>query len=68
MLGVNEGLYHLEDSNGQITKKHFSPVSFLVKSNKDVLWLHHFRLGHPSFSVLQFMVSYLFKGLVIRHF
>ena len=65
---VKEGLYHLEDSSGQITKKHFSPISLLVKSNKDVLWLHHFHLGHPSFSVLQFMFPSLFKGLDIMDF
>jgi len=65
---VKEGLYYHEDSNGQITKKHFSRISFLVKSNKDVLWLHHFRLGYPSFSVLQFMFPSLFKGLDIRNF
>lgn len=48
-------------------KKNLSS-SFLSSSNKDAIWLHHFRLGHPSFAVLQIMFPSLFKGLNIRTF
>ena len=44
------GLYHLE-----------TPGS----SNRDVIWLHHFHLGHPPFRVLNIMFPSLFKGLDI---
>ena len=41
---------------------------FLSSSNKSVIWLHHYRLGHPSFAVLIVMFPSLFKGLDIRTF
>ena len=43
-------------------------VSFLSHSNKDIIWLHHLRLGHPSFRVLKVMFPSLFKGLDIADF
>ena len=64
-----EGLYYLEDLGGQANKRRVSPVSFLVKSNKDKLWLHHFHLGYPSFRVLKLLFPSLFKkGLDVRDF
>ena len=62
---VKEGLYYLKEFS---ELKYVPPMSFLAKSNKDVLWLHHFRLGHPSFVVLQSMYPSLFKGLDSREF
>ena len=63
-----DGLYSLETSpTPSMIKKNLSS-SFLCSSNKDAIWLHHFRLGHPSFAVLQIMFPSLFKGLNIRTF
>ena len=47
------GLYYLETPNAskRVTKNF--PLSLLKSSNKDAIWLHHFRLGHPSFGVLK---------------
>ena len=56
-----DGLYYLEDLIGQTDKRSVSPISFLVKSNKDRLWLHHFHLGHLSFRVLKLLFPLLFK-------
>ena len=43
-------------------------LSFLSSSNKDTIWLHHLRLGHPSFRVLKVMFPYLFQGSDISEF
>ena len=51
------GLYHLELS--QKASNNLS-LSFLSSSNKDIIWLYHLRLGHPSFRVLKVMFPYLF--------
>lgn len=59
------GLYHLE---AQDYKKKILPSSFLSSSNKDVVWLHQLRLGHPSFNVLKFMFPQLFQGLDVTEF
>ena len=53
------GLYHLKLS--QKTSNNLS-LPFLSSSNKDTIWLHHLRLGHPSFRVLKVMFPYLFQG------
>ena len=59
------GLYHLEIS--QKTTSNL-PVSLLSSSNKDAIWLHHYRLGHPSFRVLKIMFPQLFIGSDISEF
>lgn len=59
---VEDDLYHLEDYSGK-----FSRASFLVKPNKDPIWLHHLRLGHPSFRILQFIFPSLFKRFDVRN-
>ena len=59
------GLYHLEISKKISSNLH---VSLLSSSNKDVIWLHHYRLGHPSFKVLQILFPQLFIGLDTSEF
>ena len=59
------GLYHLELS--QKTSNNLS-LSFLNSSNKDIIWLYHLHLGHPSFRVLKVMFPYLFQGPDISEF
>ncbi|XP_027189474.1 uncharacterized protein [Cicer arietinum] len=54
------GLYHIKAED---YKKKNIPSSFLSSSNKDVVWLHHRRSGHPSFNVLKLMFPQLFQGL-----
>jgi len=63
-----DGLYYLEISTTPSMIKTNLSSSFLSSSNKDVIWLHHFRLGHPSFAVLKIMFPSLFKGLDIETF
>ena len=70
MIGLakeQNGLYHLDESNGQnSTLKHsVSLLSESILSNKNKIWLHHLRLGHPSFSVLRILFPSLFKGIDI---
>ena len=43
-----------------------SSVSFFSSSNKDVIWLHHRRLGHLTFPALQIMYPSLFMGLDVQ--
>ena len=48
-------LYYLNTSSGNVGNGNQLPLSFLSKSfssNKEQIWLYHFRLGHPSFNVL----------------
>ena len=59
------GLYHLESS--QKTSNNLS-LSFLSSLNKDIIWLYHLRLGHPSFRVLKVKFPHLFQGLDIYEF
>ncbi|RDX95419.1 hypothetical protein CR513_22065, partial [Mucuna pruriens] len=49
------------------SKKNLS-FSFLSYSNKDVVWLHHLHLGHPSFNILKLMFPQLFQGLDVSKF
>ena len=67
MLGKEMDFTILKTLVDRLIKIRVSPVSFLVKSNKDRLWLRHFRVGHPSFRVLKLMFHSLFKGLDIRN-
>ena len=62
------GLYYLETP---LTAKRITNTlssSFLSTSNKEAIWLHHFRFSHPSFQVLSIMFPSLFKGLNIKDF
>lgn len=64
-----DGLYHLNTSSGKTPiHNHVSFLSDSLSSNKIQIWLHHFRLGHPSFHVLKHMFPHLFKGINISHF
>ena len=59
------GLYHLETPGSSNKVMNNLSLSFLSSSNGDVIWLHHFHLGHPPFRVLNIMFPSLFKGLDI---
>ncbi|RDX72977.1 hypothetical protein CR513_47468, partial [Mucuna pruriens] len=59
------GLYHLE---AQKFKKKNLSFSLLSSSNKDVVWLHHLHLGHPSFHIPKLMFPQLFQGLDVSKF
>ena len=67
------GLYHLDLealSQSSINKGRL-PHSFLSElslSNKEKIWLHHHRLGHPSFRVIQVLFLPLFKSLEVENF
>ena len=66
-----DGLYYLEaPSQYNITKSKSSHsfVSEVFSFNKEKVWLHHRRLGHPSFRVIKIMFPSLFKGLDVEHF
>ena len=43
-------------------------MSELSLSNKEKIWLHHHRLGHPSFRVIQVLFPSLFKSLDVENF
>ena len=67
MIGVTKernGLYYLETTSK-------SSVSFLSEHhllNKEKIWLHHRRLGHPSFRTLKFLFPSLFNKLDVEGF
>ena len=63
----HNGLYFLSTSS-QPKLLSLLSTSFFSSSNKDVIWLHHRRLGHVHFSTLKLMFPTLFKGLDIQHF
>ena len=64
----HNGLYFLSTSSQPELVKSTLSTSFFSSSNKDVIWLHHRRLGHMPFSTLKLMFPILFKGLDIQHF
>ena len=39
-----------------------------LSSNKEKVWLHHRRLGHPSFKVIEILFPSLFKNLNVENF
>ena len=66
-----DGLYYLKaPSQSNITKgkSSHSFVSEVFSFNKEKVWLHHHRLGHPSFRVIKILFPSLFKGLDVEHF
>ncbi|PSS19429.1 Endonuclease [Actinidia chinensis var. chinensis] len=66
-----DGLYYLDTLSNLSFSKGKSSVSFLSEcysSNKEKIWLHHRRLGHPSFNTLKILFPSLFKGLDIEFF
>lgn len=65
------GLYHLETPSQLNMIKGSPPSSFIaesVLSNKEKNFLHHCRLGHPSFRVIKIMFPSLFKSLDVERF
>ncbi|XP_071919974.1 uncharacterized protein [Coffea arabica] len=61
----HDGLYYLDTSSQpEFSKSAMSTLSSLF--NKDVIWLHHRRLGHVSFSTLKIMFPSLFKGFDVQ--
>ena len=42
--------------------------SLLLISIKDAIWHHHFSFGHPSFSILKIMFSFLFNNVDFETF
>ena len=64
----HNGLYFLSTSSQPRLVKSTLSTSFFSSSNKDVIWLHHSRLGHVPFSTLKLMFPTLFKGLDIQPF
>ncbi|GMI89878.1 hypothetical protein HRI_002657100 [Hibiscus trionum] len=62
------GLYYLENLGGQVRILNTPPSSFLSNStnNKDQIWLHHLRLGHPPFKLLKTMFPSLCKTLDVE--
>ena len=64
----HNGLYFLSTSSKPELVKSTLSTSFFSSSNKDVIWLHHRRLGYVPFSTLKLMFPTLFKGLDIQHF
>ena len=58
----HNGLYFLSTSSQPKLVKSTLSTSFFSSSNKDVIWLHHRRLGHMHFSKLKLMYPTLFQG------
>ncbi|KAJ9547058.1 hypothetical protein OSB04_019601 [Centaurea solstitialis] len=63
----HNGLYYLHTSDQPGFNKSALSTVFSL-SNKDVIWLHHRRLGHVSFLALKIMFPSLFKGLDVKVF
>ena len=61
-----DGLYYLETSSPNRLSHSFSSES--VSTNKEKIWLHHNRLGHPSFRVIEILFPSLFKSLSVENF
>ena len=64
-------LYYLERSSEKLNNVYQSSLFVLTQSsisNKEQIWLHHFHLGHPSFSVLRTMFPLLFKFIDVDSF
>ena len=65
------GFYFVKEPNGKNNTKGPIPLSLLFESslsNKNRIWLYHFRLSHPSFSILKVMFLSLFKGFDLVQF
>ena len=61
-------LYYLNTSSQPELVKSNLSTSFFSSSKEYVIWLHHTRLGHVSFSTLKIMFPTLFKRLDIQSF
>ena len=64
-------LYFLEEPDGRNNIKGLIPLSLLFESflsKKNRIWLYHFCLGHPSFSILKVMLLDLFKRFDMDQF
>ena len=63
-----DGLYYLETVSKSTSVKENISLSVISSWNKDVIWLYHYRFGHPSFRVLQRMFPSLFKKINVQDF
>ena len=45
-----------------------STLAFMSTTNKTTIWLHHHRLGYPSFGILKHLYPSLFQGFDITDF
>ena len=63
---ATEGLYLLKDKDNYSDPLSLSLIS--VNSNKNEIWNHHRRLGHPSFKTLKRMFPSLFKNIDVESF
>ena len=63
------GFTILKNQVGKLELETIYPSYFSESSisNKDKIWLQHFRLGHPSFSILKVMFPLLFKGIDVEN-
>lgn len=61
-----EGLYLLKDKDSYSEPLHLSLIS--VNSNKDEIWNHHRRLGHPLLKTQQRMFPSLFRNSNVETF
>ena len=63
-----DGLHYLEAPSNPNRTENNLPRSFIseIVSNKAKIWLHHRRLGHPSFNVLKILFLLLFKGIDVE--
>lgn len=62
----NGRLYYLKELKTLKVSKWNQPLTLLSDNcltNKGMIWLHYFRVGHPSFQTLETMSLSLFKGL-----
>ena len=63
-----KGFYFLETSSGNGDMVPHSHLSTISSPKKDQIWLHHFHLGHPPFSLLKKMFPSLFTHLDVNNF
>ena len=66
-----DGLYYLETPSQNSLPYSLSSLSLeqpSLSSIKEKIWLHHNRLGHPSFRIIKILFPSLFKGLSVEDF
>ena len=71
MIGLakeRNGVYYFETTSISNIVKEKLPLSFYFSSNKETIWLNHFRFSHPSFDTLKIMFPSLVKKLNSEEF
>jgi len=66
-----DGLYYLNvlETPDIINKQKLTLLfEHLQSTTEDLIRLHHYRLGHPSFTTLVVIFPFLFKGFENKHF